>query len=66
MSQSDDRGELINKLNEALRELHNLLRKSHDEHLDLFLHREINRYASKEMLGRILADAEEEIHKRKR
>ncbi len=66
MRESDERGDLINKLNEALRELHNLLRKSHDEHLDLFLHREINRYASKEMLGHILADAEEEIHRRRK
>ncbi len=65
MSESDERGDLINKLNEAITELHTLLRKSH-EHLDVILHREINKYASKEMLGHILADIEEEIHKRKR
>jgi len=60
-----DRGELINKLNEVITELHNLIRKDH-EHMDVLLHREINKYASEEMLGKIIADFEEEIHKRKR
>jgi uncharacterized coiled-coil protein SlyX len=60
-----DRGELINKLNEAITELHKLIRKDH-EHMDVILHREINQYASEEMLGKILADIQQEIHKRKR
>ena len=34
--------------------------------MDVILHREINKYASEEMLGKILADMQEEIHKRKR
>jgi uncharacterized coiled-coil protein SlyX len=60
-----DHGELINQLNEAITELHKLIRKDH-EHMDVILHREINKYASEEMLGKILADIQEEIHKRKR
>ena len=46
-----DHAELINKLNEAITELHKLIRKDH-EHMDVILHREINKYASEEMLGK--------------
>ena len=60
-----DRGELINKLNEVITGLHRLIRKDH-EHMDVLLHREINKYASEGMLGKIIADFEEEIHKRKK
>src|SRR5260370_12760544 len=58
-----DRGELVNKLNEVITELHRLIRKDH-EHMDVLLHREINKYASEEILGKIIADFQEKIHNR--
>lgn len=59
-----DRAELVKELNERLTELHNLWRKNH-ESMNVFLRQEIDRYASEEMLGQLLADVEQEIHKRK-
>ncbi|HUY79972.1 MAG TPA: hypothetical protein VMV29_24600 [Ktedonobacterales bacterium] len=61
---SSDRTELTKQVNERLVELHNLWRKDH-ESIDVFLRREIDRYASEEMLGKLLADIDEEIHKHK-
>jgi len=60
-----DRAELVKTLNERLAELHELWRKDHYS-MDVFLRREVDRYASEQMLGRILSDVDEEIHKRKR
>ncbi len=60
-----DREALIKRLNEDLTELHNLLRERH-ESLDVFLRRTIIQHASEEMLGKVVADVVEEIHKRKR
>jgi hypothetical protein len=59
-----DRAELVKTLNERLAELHELWRKNHSS-MDVFLRREIDRYASEQMLGQMLADIDEEIHKRK-
>ena len=60
-----DRADLAKQLNERLVELHNLWRKDHQS-MDVFLRQAIDRYASEEMLGKLLADVEEEIHKRRR
>lgn len=59
-----DRAELVKNLNERLAELHEIWRKNHSS-MNLFLRREIDRYASEQMLGQMLADSEEEIHKHK-
>jgi hypothetical protein len=59
-----DRADLAQQLNERLVELHNLWRKDHQS-MDVFLRRAIDKYASEEMLGKLLADVEEEIHKRR-
>ena len=59
-----DRAELTKTLNERLAELHELWRKDHNS-MDVFLRREIDQYASERMLGQVLADVDEEIHKRK-
>jgi hypothetical protein len=59
-----DRADLAKQLNERLVELHNLWRKDHQS-MDVFLRRAIDKYASEEMLGKLLADVDEEIHKRK-
>jgi len=61
---ASDRTELAKQVNERLVELHNLWRKNH-ESMDVFLRRAIDRYASEEMLGKLLADIDEEIHKHK-
>jgi hypothetical protein len=63
-SNMSDRAELVKKLNEDLTELHNLWRKDHQS-MDVFLREEIDKYASEDMLGKLLADAEKEIHKRR-
>ncbi len=60
-----ERTELVKKLNESLAELHDLWRKNHAS-MNEFLRREIDSYANEEMLGKVLADVEEEIHKHKR
>lgn len=60
-----ERDELAKQVNERLAELHLVWRENHQS-MDVFLRREIDRYASKEMLGKLLADIEEEIHKHKR
>jgi hypothetical protein len=59
-----DRAELVKTLNERLAELHELWRKDHYS-MDVFLRREVDRYASEQMLGQVLSDVDEEIHKRK-
>ena len=59
-----DRAELVKTLNERLAELHELWRKDHYS-MNVFLRREIDRHASEQMLGQVLADVDEEIHKRK-
>jgi hypothetical protein len=60
-----DREDLVKELNERLAELHLLWRQNHQS-MDVFLRREIDKYASKEMLGKLLADVQEEISKEKR
>jgi hypothetical protein len=59
-----DRAELVKTLNERLAELHELWRKNHSS-MNIFLRREIDHYASEQVLGQIIADVEEEIHKHK-
>jgi len=63
---ASDRAELAKQLNEALTELRLIFREESGKSMDVFLHEKINEYASKEMLGKILHDAQEYIHKHKR
>ena len=63
---SGTRQELIKQLNEALTELHLLWRKERSKSLDVFLREKIEEYASEELLGKLLADVEHEIHQRKK
>jgi hypothetical protein len=60
-----DRVELAKQVNERLAELHEIWRRNHQS-MDVFLRREIDKHASEEMLGKLLADVESEIHKHKR
>jgi len=60
------RQELVKRLNQALAELHLLWRKEHSKSMDVFLREKIEEYASEEMLGKLLADVEHEIHERKK
>jgi hypothetical protein len=60
-----DRVELVKQVNERLAELHLLWRRNHQS-MDVFLRREIDKSASEEFLGKLLADVDEEIHKHKR
>ena len=60
------RQELVKRLNVALTELHLLWRKEHSKSMDVFLREKIEEYGSAEMLGKLLADVEHEIHERKK
>jgi hypothetical protein len=60
------RQDLVKQLNQALAELHLLWRKEHSKSMDVFLREKIEEYGSEEMLGKLLADVEHEIHERKK
>jgi hypothetical protein len=66
MSGKLDREELIKQLNVALTELHLIFRKERSKSMDVFLREEIERHGSEELLGKLLADVEEELHKRRK
>ena len=61
---SSDRADLMKRLNEALTELHLVFRKERSKSMDVFLREKIEEYASEEMLGKLLNDVEQELHKR--
>ena len=63
---SSDRADLVKRLNEALTALHTLFRKERGKSMDVFLREKIDQYASEEMLGKLLSDVEQELHKRKK
>ena len=63
---SSTRQDLVKRLNEALAELHLLWRKERGKSMDVFLREKIEEYGSEEMLGKLLADVEHEIHERKK
>jgi hypothetical protein len=63
---SSTRQDLVKQLNQALAELHLLWRKEHSKSMDVFLREKIEEYGSEEMLGKLLADVEHEIHERKK
>jgi len=49
-----------------LTELYLLWRKEHGKSMDVFLRKKIEEYSSEEMLGKLLADVEREIHECKK
>ena len=63
---SSDREDLVKRLNEALTELHLVWRKERSKSMDVFLRDKIEEYGSEEMLGKLLNDVEQELHKRRK
>lgn len=63
---SSDRDDLVKRLNEALTELHLVWRRERSKSMDVFLRERIEEYGSEEMLGKLLKDVEQELHKRKK
>jgi hypothetical protein len=63
---SSNREELVKRLNEALTELHLVWRKERSKSMDVFLREKIEEYGSEEMLGKLLNDVEQELHKRRK
>jgi hypothetical protein len=63
---SSTRQDLVKRLNLALTELHLLWREERSKSMDVFLREKIEEYGSEEMLGKLLGDAEHEIHQRKK
>lgn len=63
---SSNREELVKRLNEALTELHLVWRKERSKSMDVFLRDKIEEYGSEEMLGKLLNDVEQELHKRRK
>lgn len=63
---SSNREDLVNRLTEALTELHLVWRKERSKSMDVFLRDKIEEYGSEEMLGKLLNDVEQELHKRRK
>ena len=63
---SSNREELVKRLHEALTELHLVWRKERSKSMDVFLREKIEEYGSEEMLGKLLNDVEQELHKRRK
>lgn len=63
---SSDREDLVKRLNEALTELHLVWRKERSKSMDVFLRDKIEEYGSEEMLGKLLHDVEQELHKHRK